>query len=166
VKGFFVIFLTALIMRWMAAQSRAAKARRIGQDWIFPPTRALQMVSVLGLTMGGVFAIFGFLGPQSDRNLLVIGGLLILAFAGATWPKAVWLSDSGFRQRSWCCRWKRISWSKVSEVKEKGDGSVVIRGKETKIVLSQFHADRKLFLEKVRGLSPAGSVSPLARQAV
>jgi hypothetical protein len=41
----------------------------------------------------------------------------------------------------------------VSDIKEKPDGSVVVRGKQGKIVLSKFHADREVFLEKVNKMA-------------
>jgi hypothetical protein len=124
---------------------------------MFPPTQALQMVSAIGIAFSTAFVFAGIWGPASDRALLVVAGLLIFSFVLASWPKTVWISESGLRQRSWSCRWKRIAWPEVSDVKERRDGSVEIRGNGTKIVLSQFHADRRLFLEKIRRMTPSPS---------
>jgi hypothetical protein len=157
VKGFFVVFLTLLIMGWVVAQARAAKAHQLGNDWIFPTIRVLQTICAIAISMGVWFMFFGLRTTATDRAISVTVGFSIIVFTAITWPKAIPLSESGLRQRSWRWGWKRIAWSEVSEVKENRDGSVVIRRKQTKIVLSQFHAGHKLFVGQLHRLNPLPS---------
>jgi hypothetical protein len=152
-KGFFLVYLTVLIMGWIASQARAAKARHVGQDWIFPPAKGLEMAYVLAIVIGASVIFLGFRGREGERAITGSMGLLIIAFSVITWPKAIRLSETGLRQRSWCNGWKSIDWSDVSDIREKQDGSVVIHGKQCNVVFSQFHADRDSFLEKVRRLA-------------
>jgi hypothetical protein len=140
-------------MGWMAAQARSAKAYQIGQDWIFPPIRALQLVSVISVAMGAAFLFFGLRASGADRFIGISIGLSIISLSGITWPKAIRLSEYGLQQHSWYGGSKKIAWSEVSDVNERRDGSVVVRGKNARIVLSQFHSDRNLFLEKVHRLT-------------
>jgi hypothetical protein len=149
-KGFYVIVLTAAIMGWLAAQARTARVRKIGNGWLFPPVRALQAVFSAVLAMGVAFVFFGYRGPEADRTLLVLGGIGFVAFGAITWPKGVYLSDSRLRQRCWWGGWKTLTWSEVSDANEQRDGSIILRGGRTKIVFTQYHADRDLFLEVTR----------------
>jgi hypothetical protein len=149
-KGFYVIVLTAAIMGWLAAQARTGKVRKLGNDWLFPPVRALQAIFCIVLLMGTGFVVWAYRGPRTDRTVGISIGLLFMVFSAVTWPKALHLSVSGVHQRSWWGGWKRMSWPQVSEAKEQPDGSVVLRGNNVNIIFTQYHAGREQFLEMTR----------------
>jgi hypothetical protein len=153
-KGFFVILLTSLFLSWITARARTAKARKVGQNWVFAPVGAVEAVFSLGVAMGAVFVFFGARGPQADRTLVVSGGILFILGSGLTWPKAIRLSESGLRQHTWYGGWKEILWPEVSSVYKKRDSSIVVRGKQGKIVFSSSHAGRELFTTELRERLP------------
>jgi len=150
-KGFFVIVITALVLSWLAAQARKAKARRAGGTWLFPPITAVQILYGT-LAMSGLgLVLAGYLGPLQDRDIVVSVGLLFVVFSSVTWPKTVELSKLGVRQRSWWGGWQIIHWEEITSSEQRRDGSVIVRAKNCKVVLSPFHADRDLFLRQVKG---------------
>jgi len=149
VKGLFVISITAAIMGWLAAQASRAKARRLGHNLLFPPVRAVYVIFFLVLAMATAFVFFGLRGPENDRTIVVSGGILFIIFPAVVWPKAVHVSASGPRQRSWWGGWKTLSWAQISEAKERRDGCIILRGNGVKIVFSPYHAGRQLFLEEI-----------------
>lgn len=157
-KGFFVIIITLAIMGWLAAQARTARAQKVGQNWVFPLVRGLQVICFAVFSLGATFIVWGYLGPQSDRTTLVLGGLLIVAFSVVAWPKAVYVSASGIQQRSWWGGWKTLTWAQISEAKERPDGYMVLRGDGVKIIFTQYHADRELFLKEIRRNAPSSKL--------
>jgi hypothetical protein len=148
-KGFYVIVLTALIMGWLAAQSRTSSARKIADRWLFPPVRALKIIFCLAIAMGITFVTWGFYGNQNDRTTGIVIGSLIVTFCALAWPKVVYVSASGVQQRSWWGGWRSIAWREVSETKELSDGSVAVRSDKDKITFTPYHAGRELFLELI-----------------
>jgi hypothetical protein len=152
-KGFFVVFITAFVLTWLASRARATKAHKVGNTWVFPPVGTVHVLYSLVLAIGTGLAFFSFRGPQEDKNLTISIGLSFVIFALITWPKAVEVSELGLRQRSWYGGCHTISWPEVSDIQETRDGSVVVRGLHSKIVLSPYHADRDLFLQDVHDKS-------------
>ena len=153
-KGFFVVLLTSLFLSWITARARTAKARKVGQNWIFAPIGAVEAVFSMGVAMGAAFVFFGARGPQADQAVVVSIGILFVLGSGLTWPKAIYLSESGLRQRTWYGGWKEILWSEVSSVYKKRDSSIVVRGRQSKIVFSSSHAGRELFTNELKQRLP------------
>jgi hypothetical protein len=149
-KGFFVILITATMSGLITAQARRSKARRLGKNALFSPVWTVQAVFIAALALGFGLVVLGYTGPQNDRMIVVSGGLLFSMFTGCAWPKAVEISESKLRQRSWYGRWKEISWVEVSSFKEKKSGSIVVYSRKTKICFAPHHADRELFLEQLK----------------
>ena len=148
-KGFFVIILTATIMGWLLGRARNSRARRHADEWLFPPVSGVLAVFCLVLAMGTIFVVWGIRSSKDNRGTGVMVGSLFIVFSAVAWPKAIHVSESGLRQRSWWGGWKLISWPHLSQTKEKNDGSVVLGSEDNKIVFTQFHVDREFFLEQV-----------------
>jgi putative Ca2+/H+ antiporter (TMEM165/GDT1 family) len=149
VKGFYIIIITAAVMGWLASQARTAKARQHGDTVLFPPVRVLQAIFCAVFVMGAVFVVCGYLSPLSDRTIGIWIGLLFIAFSVLAWPKAVYVSKSGVKQRAWWGGWRTLAWPDLAEAKKQRDGSMVLRGNGVKIVFTQYHADRELFLKEI-----------------
>lgn len=156
-KGFFVIVITAFLVSWLGAQARSARARQVRDTWLFLPIMGMRVLYGAVAIFGLGLVVGGFFGPPQDRTIVVSGGWLFIAFAGITWPKAIEVSHLGLRQRSWWGRWKTIAWPEVLCSDERRDGSVVVRAKHGKVVLSSLHADRERFLAQLAEYSPASS---------
>jgi hypothetical protein len=154
VKGGIVVFLTLIAAKWLTAEARKAKSRQVGQDEFFPPLRATELICSIAFAMGTAFIYFGARGPQPDRAEVVLIGLFFVIFSSVVWPKGIWFSELAVRQRAWYGGWKIIPWVDVLEVKERNDGSVIIRGAYVKIGLTKFHGGRDLFLQEVRRHCP------------
>lgn len=135
-------------MGWLASQARTAKARKHGHMVLFPPVRVLQAIFCAVLAMGATFVIGGYLGPLSDRTIVMLIGLLFIVFSALAWPKAVYVSKSGV-QRAWWGGWRTLAWPDLAEAKKQRDGSIVLRGNGVKIVFTQYHADQELFLSEI-----------------
>jgi hypothetical protein len=150
VKGFFILIITAAGMGWLANQARTAKAQKHGQTLLFPPVRVLQVIFCAVFVMGAVFVVCGYLGPLSERTIVIWIGLLFIVFSVLAWPKSVYVSKSGVQQRSWWGGWRTLAWPDLSEAKKQRDGSMVLHGNGVKIVFTQYHADRELFLKENR----------------
>jgi hypothetical protein len=148
-KGFFVVFVTVLTMTWLGTRATRASAHQLGNEWVFPAIRPVHWIFGAALALGVSFVFFGFRGPQADRLVTVVGGLLFVFFPITAWPKAIYASSNGLRERTWYGGWRTQAWSQVSEVNEKRDGSIVVRGTNGKIVFSPYHADRERFLSEI-----------------
>ena len=148
-KGFLVVFVTVLAMTWLATRATLAKAHQSGDTWVFPVIRPVQWIYGCWLALGLAGALFGAVGPQGDRKVPAVCGVLFICFAAVTWPKAIYVSPTGVRQRGWLGGWRTEPWSQISEVKEKPDHSIVVRGPKDKIVFSPYHADPQRFLSEV-----------------
>jgi hypothetical protein len=148
-KSLIVVFLTVLVLSYLASRALTVKAHPTGRGWIFSPINAVRIIYLALVSLALGLISLGIKGPQEDRRIVVIGGLLIFAFAIITWPKAIEMFELGVRQRSWYGKWKIILWSEIGDVQEKTDGSISIYGPSTKISLSKYHAGRDLFLEKM-----------------
>src|SRR5579859_528620 len=72
-------------------------------------------------------------GSAGDRKVPAVCGVLFICFAAVTWPKAIYVSPTGVRQRGWLGGWRTKPWSQIYEVKEKPDHSIVVRGPKDKI---------------------------------
>ncbi|SRR5258708_4503486 len=154
-KGFFVIAATAAILGWLTFQARTAEPQNLCGRWVFPLVRALHFLFFAVLAMGIAFVFFGFRGPENSRTTLVLIGVLFTIFPVVAWPKAVYLSESGLRQRTWWGKWKTLNWSELSDAKERPDNSLVLRGERVRIVFSRYHAGRQIFLDELRRNFPA-----------
>jgi hypothetical protein len=148
-KGFFVILLTATVLGLIAAQAKRSKAHRMGNNLLFSPVWTVQAVYIAVLAIGFGLVVLGYSGPQKDRTIVIVGGLLFIIFSVCTWPKAVEVSESQVRQRCWYGRWKEISWADVTSFKEKKSGSIIVSGRKNKIAFAAYHADREVFLERL-----------------
>jgi hypothetical protein len=163
-KGFFVIIITSSIMSWVASQARTARARKLVNSWVFSPVWALQAIFLAVLAMAATFIYAGYFGPEADRAVVVAIGLLFIVFPVVAWPKAVHVSESGLRQRSWRGAWKTIAWPQVSEAKEQRDRTVVLRGNGVKIIFPEYNADRELFLKVIRRNAPTALPTAIAQR--
>jgi hypothetical protein len=152
-KGFYVILITAFLLGIFAAQGKNAKARRVNDLWIFPPIIGLKIVYIVVAILGVGLIILGYFGPQKDQSVVCSGGLMFAIFACVTWPKAIVLSESSIRQRSWRGCWKTIGWCDLLPFETKRDGSVIIRSRSCRIVHSPYHAGHDLFIAEIKGRS-------------
>lgn len=148
-KGFFVVFLTVLILTWLATRATHEKAYAVDHVWIFPAVSALRWIYSAALAIGAGISFLGMRGPHSARTATVLGGLLFTSFALLTWPKAVYASQEGLRQRTWFGGWRNIGWSQISAIDEPRDRSVVVRSAAGNIVFSAYHADPERFLREI-----------------
>ncbi len=155
-----VVFLTALALTWLGARAVSAKAKHEDQVWVFEPIGGVIFFYCADVVIAVALLVGGALGPRSDRAVVCIGSVGLLAFAFLTWPKAVYLLKSGLRQRAWNMKWKAIEWSQAPKVEEKKGGSVFVRAGSEEIVLSGYHAGRSQFLEKLDRYLPAHSGRP------
>jgi hypothetical protein len=141
-------------MRLLTAEAQVSKGRRVGEYYIFSPVRALEGIYSIAAAMGASFLYFGMRASGQDKRVGIATGLVGLVFALTTWPKGIWTSESGVKQRSWFGRWKLICWPDVIKITEARDGSIVIRSSGTKIEFSKYHAGRELFLGEIRRHCP------------
>ena len=148
-KNFYVMIITAIVMGWLAGCARNRRAKKAQDGWVFYPILAVRSVYVIFLAMAIGFMVWVYLGPKSDRVLMLLG-LLFVAFGSITWPKAIWSSASGLRQRRWWGGWKIIRWEDVDSYKERQDQCIVIRTAHEKLVFSPYQAGRDLFLEQLK----------------
>jgi len=148
-KGFFVVFLTVLTMTWLATRAKRASAQQLGNEWVFPVIRLVHWIFGAVLTLGVSLVFLGFRGPQAEQRVTVVGGLMFVLFPIIAWPKAIYASATGLRQRTWYGGWRVLAWSQVSEVNENHDRSTVVRSTTGKIVFSPYHADRERFLTEI-----------------
>jgi len=149
-----VVIGISIVTSWLVSLGRSAKARKVGDDWLFPPITAVKTVFFLGGLMGLGLALLSLHASRQEPQALwgVLGCSLWVALCVGAFPKSVWLSESGIRQRTWYGGWKAVDWKKISEVKLRtwdGANSLVIRGDHTKIIFSSTHAGQEVFLEEV-----------------
>src|SRR4051812_26945346 len=105
---------------------KGAKAR---SRMIFAPVPLVRVVySVLLALMIALIALASRTGAKYDRTVGFAVGTFFALFAVVTWPKAVWLTDVGLRQRCWYGVWRSITWSAVTRVKQTRNGSVAVWG--------------------------------------
>jgi hypothetical protein len=149
-KGFLVIVITAFALGWLGARARISKAKRTEDGWTFLPIRSVQFIYIATLLMGLSFILVGILGPQQDRTVGEIIGLVFAVLAVVSWPKAIEVNGRGLQQRSWCGRVRTMNWRDIVEVKTKRDDSIYLRGTTFKIVVSPYHSDRELFVMLLR----------------
>lgn len=148
-KGFLVVVLTVLVSSWVASQALRSRPRKVGEYWTFPPTVAVRAVFSFGIALGASLAFFSLWGPKADRPITVSIGALFIAMASLGWPQTIAFFQNGLRQRTWYRKWKKIPWADIVEVKKRRDGSVMVRGKNSKIVFSTDHSGRDQFLEEM-----------------
>lgn len=143
-----------LVSSWIAAQAGTAKARKIGDDWLFPPVIAVKAIFLVAAAMGLGLAILCVHASRREPQALwgVFGCSLWVALCIGGYPKSVWLSEIGLSQRNWFGGWKVLKWEAVAHVAQRtwdGSDSVVISGKGATIVFSSAHSGRELFLEEL-----------------
>jgi 4-amino-4-deoxy-L-arabinose transferase-like glycosyltransferase len=149
VEGPIVISATMFALQYLASEARRAKGRRVGESYLYPSARGVELIYSVAIAAGTGFLFFSIRQPEGDRLIGVICSLILILIGILAWPKAVWLSPSGLRQRAWYGRWKILPWEDVTEVVDEQDRSVIVRGKRTKIVFSPFHAEREAFIKDV-----------------
>jgi len=159
-KGFFVLIVTSVIMGWLTARARGARARRNSNGWLYRPIGFLRAVFTTGFAMGLAFVLFGWRGPQSDRVMVMTVGFLFVAFVTLSWPKAVLVSSVDLRQRSWYLGWKVIPWDEVLSTEERRDQCIVVRSDHCKLVFSPYHVDRQHFVQQLQDHGQLKSFNP------
>jgi hypothetical protein len=151
VKRFWVIVITVAVSGWLAGSARLAKATHLESGrWVFHPVRGVIFLYYVALCISVTSLIYGFVGPQVDRSLVLLAGAAFMFLCVLSWPKAVFISESGLRQRSWMLSWRNIPWADLRSVEEKKGGAVVVRGSRCKIELSQYHGGRAEFVNQLR----------------
>lgn len=150
-RGLLVIILTTAAMGWLAAQARHTKAQATADGYLFPVVRGVKVVYCAVLLMGIALALGGYFGSHGSETTVICIGLLFVVFALVTYPKAIYVSDEGIKQRSWRGQWKALYWSNMSEVIHGSDGAWRFQEKSgATIEFSQYHADCDLFIKQVR----------------
>jgi hypothetical protein len=151
---FWVILGVSIVTSWLVSRARRARAHKVGGAWLFPPINAVKGVFFLGGLMGLGLAVLCIHAYKQEPEALwgAIGCVIWVALCAGSFPKSVWLSESGIRQRTWYGRWKAIGWERISEIKLRtwdGSNCLVIRGDRMKINFSSTHAGREFFMEEV-----------------
>ncbi len=149
VEGPVVIAATMYGLQYLASEARRSRGRRVGESYIYPSARGVELIYSALIAACTGFLFFSIRQPQGHRLGGILGSLTFMLMGIFAWPKAVWLSPSGLRQRAWYGGWKILPWEDVSNVIEEQDRSIVIRGKDTKIVFSPFYAERDAFIKEV-----------------
>jgi hypothetical protein len=152
-RHFWVILWIMLITSWLVARARHTNAQKVGDDWLFRPIAAVKAVFIIAGMMGLALAVLSMHASRNQPQALwgTLGCSIWVALCIGGYPKCIWLTQSGLRQRTWYGRWKELEWKNISAVKQRkwdGSNSVIVRGDET-IVFQVTHAGRKLFLEEV-----------------
>jgi len=150
-KGFFVILVTAFVMSWMMSQARTLAAREKDGVWILNVVVGLRIVCLAVLALG-LSLIVGGLRQRDDRILLIVLGTIFSGFTVITWPKNVEILPSGLQQRNWYGKRKFVSWRDITEVVEKRDGTVIVKGEGTRIELSPYHVGRDTLLDRLKSI--------------
>lgn len=148
-QGLLVVVLIVLIVSWVATQARTARAKKVGNSWTFSPVPVLQWVFVVGIALGVFLIILGITGPKSDQRLVLVMTAFFLALLAAAWPKSICVSEDGISQRNWYGRRRCLRWPDITDVRMKNDGSVLVRGKHTKVVFSSSHSGRDRFIQQL-----------------
>ncbi len=148
-KGFFVVLLTVLISAWVTAQARLSTARKVGDYWTFPVTLGVRAVFSMGIALGLSGVALGLWGPDADRRIVGSIGTLFVVIGALGWPQTIVFFRNGLKQRTWYRTWKTIPWSDILEVRQRRDGSVLVRGANSKIVFSTDLSGRDQFLQEM-----------------
>jgi hypothetical protein len=149
IMGPFAIAATIFALQYLTSEAQRAKGRRVNGDFLYPSVRGVEFIYSILLAVSAGLLFISIRGSQSDRAFGIPGSSFFILLALLAWPKAIWLSSSGLRQRAWYGGWKRLQWEDVSEVVENQDRSIIVRGKDTKITFSPFHAERESFIKEV-----------------
>lgn len=153
-RQFWIIFFISLITGWVTSQARSRKARRVDQSIIFGLAPLMAAVFVGCAVMGATFVGVALAGrAEQPRLMYVHGGFAFMSLSVLGWPKAVVVSPSGIRQRSWVGRWKMIPWSELKEVKRQYDGTLLLVGRHKQIYFTQYQVDRDDLLSEIRSHS-------------
>jgi hypothetical protein len=154
-KGFFVLVLIGIVMGNITSQASRTKVKKVSNGVRFPVVRFVLAIYQACLIMGVGFIFAGYHDPR--EGVVIVGGVLFVLLSILTWPKAVEISATGLRQRTWRGVWKTIDWRDIVNTEERKDRSIVVRTKICKITHSSCHADRSLFLQKLKEHHAGGS---------
>ena len=151
---FWVILGIFLVSSWIGAQAKAARARKVGSDWLFPPVLSVRAVFLIAAAMGFALAILCMQAARHEAEAYwgMWGSLLWAMLCVFGFPKSIWVSEIGLRQRNWFGSWKTLKWEAVTGLRLRkwdGSGSLVVYGENATIVFSSAHGGRERFLEEL-----------------
>jgi hypothetical protein len=143
----------AIVLRWLWRSSTVEQAKLEAGRQLFPPTRAMRIIFLLGGTLFAVLFVWSRLSLHQPGELwvpyLFLGFVALFLFA---YPPLLSIEMDGVGSRSWFGREKKIRWEDVASLHlNLGSRQFTVRAKDgRKIAHAGFNADPGQFQVEVR----------------
>jgi len=143
----------ALVLRWLWKSSRMEKAREESGRKIFPPTRAIRIVMLLGGVLFIAMAVFSVIFLREPRNWWV--PYFFLAFAllpVLAYPPVLTIEVDGVASRAWFGKEKKIRWEDIASLQyNTSNKQFTVRATDgRKITHGGYNADADFFRQEIQ----------------
>jgi hypothetical protein len=147
------VVVLGVVLRWLWSSSNAEQSKFEAGRQLFPPTRAMHILSLFGGVVFTTLFVWSRLALRQPAewwvSYLFLGFIALFLLA---YPPVLSLEVDGIGSRSWFGREKKIRWEDVASLHlNTGNGQFTVRASDgRKITHAGFNADADLFQAEVR----------------
>jgi hypothetical protein len=147
------VVVLAVVLRWLWKSSNVEQAKLEAGRQLFPPTRAMRILSLVGGVVFTILFVWSRLTlRQPDEFWVPYLFLGFIALFLLVYPPVLSIEVDGIGSRSWFGREKKIRWEDVASLHlNTGNQQFTVRASDgRKIAHAGFNADAHLFQAEVR----------------
>jgi hypothetical protein len=146
------VAVLAVVLRWLWTSSTIEQAKLEAGRQLFPPTRAMRILSLFGGVVFSTLFVWSRLALRQSAEWWV--SYLFLGFLALfllVYPPVLSIEVDGIGSRSWFGRERKIRWEDVASLHfNTGNRQFIVRANDgRKIAHAGFNADPGLFQEEV-----------------